>query len=149
MKQRLASFRSVGEFSDALKDLRGRLESVFNPDTALGRIATGAPSAGHCAATAAILHTLFGATLLSANVCGRSHWFNRFRVGEQCFDADITGDQFGLPSVRIEAKNALFEGTRERSIDELNEETLERAELLAERAQLQSWISPFSNAAQR
>ena len=65
-----------------------------------------------------------------------SHWFNRIRVDDQLLDLDITGDQFSYPAIQIKPAEELYPCTRERSPDELNDETLYRAALLARRAGL-------------
>jgi len=114
--------------------LRQRLESAYCPDTAAPGFHGNAASTGQCAATSVIARELLGGEMVSAKVEGLSHWFNRFRVGESGFDADITGDQFGRPELQIAPEGQLYPGTRVRSPEHLNEETLKRARLLAERA---------------
>jgi len=81
-----------------------------------------------------IARELLGGEMVSAKVQGLSHWFNRFRVKEALFDADITGDQFGRPVLQIAPEGELYADTRVRRPEHLNEETLKRARLLAERA---------------
>jgi len=65
-----------------------------------------------------------------------SHWFNRIRVDDQLLDLDITGDQFGYLAIQTKPAEELYPYTRERSPNELNDETLCRAALLARRAGL-------------
>jgi hypothetical protein len=72
--------------------------------------------------------------MVSAKVQGLSHWFNRFRVKDTLVDADITGDQFGLPVLQSAPQGQLYADTRVRPREHLNEETLRRARILAERA---------------
>jgi len=117
-----------------LSELRARLDKSFSPDTALNGLQSDVPSAGHCAAAAAIVWETLGGSLVSTNIGGMSHWFNRIQVDNQLLDLDITGDQFGYPAVQIKPAEELYPYTRERSPDELNDETLHRAALLARRA---------------
>ena len=119
-----------------LLKLRTRLEKSFSPDTALNGLQSAVPSAGHCAAAAAIVWERLGGSLVSTSIKGMSHWFNRIQVDDQLLDLDITGDQFGYPAVQIKPAEELYPYTRERSPDELNDETLYRAALLARRAGL-------------
>ncbi len=119
-----------------LPELRARLDKSFSPDTALDGLQSDVPSAGHCAAATAIVWETLGGSLVSTSIKGMSHWFNRIRVDDQLVDLDITGDQFGYPAVQIKPVEELYPYTRERSPDELNDETLYRAALLARRAGL-------------
>lgn len=116
--------------------LRRQLEGAFRSDTASEGFPTGSPSSGHCAAVAAIVHELIGGELVSARVSGHSHWLNRVRSGTKNIDFDLTGDQFGLPPFQIAEAGKLYPHTRERNSEELTEETLMRAGVLAERAGL-------------
>jgi hypothetical protein len=126
----------VERFSTKLLELRARLEKGFSPDTALSGLQSAVPSAGHCAATAVIVWKTLGGSLISTNIKGMSHWFNRIRVDDQLLDLDITGDQFGYPMIQIKLAEELYPHTRERSPEELNDDTLRRAALLARRAGL-------------
>jgi hypothetical protein len=128
-----------------LEALRTKLEVAFGPDTALGPYNPQLPSTGHCAAVAAIVESQLGGTFASATVGGISHWFNRFALEGGVVDVDITGDQFGHERIRIANKGTLFQGTRERKMTELNEETRKRSRLLAERAGLSG--DPIKDAA--
>jgi hypothetical protein len=119
-----------------LLGLRARLDKSFSPDTALNGLQSDVPSVGHCAATAAIVWETLGGSLVSTRLKGMSHWFNRVQVDDQLIDLDITGDQFGYPTVQVKPAEELYPYTRERSPDELNDETLHRAALLARRAGL-------------
>jgi hypothetical protein len=119
-----------------LLELRARLDESFSPDTALNGLQSDVPSAGHCAAAAAIIWKTLGGSLVSTSLKGMSHWFNRIQADDQLLDLDITGDQFGYPAVQIKPAEELYPYTRERSPDELNDETLHRADLLARRAGL-------------
>ena len=119
-----------------LVELRARLDKSFSPDTALNGLQSDVPSAGHCAAAAAIVWKTLGGSLVSTSLKGMSHWFNRIQADDQLLDLDITGDQFGYPAVQIKPAEELSPYTRERSPDELNDETLHRAALLARRAGL-------------
>jgi hypothetical protein len=117
-----------------LMSLRRQLEAAYRPDTAAPGFQGSTPSTGQCAATSVIARELFGGDMVSAKVQGLSHWFNRFRVDGASFDADITGDQFGRPVLQIAPEGDLYTDTRVRLPEHLNEETLRRARLLAERA---------------
>jgi len=119
-----------------LLNLRARLEKGFSPDTAVNGLQNDVPSAGHCAAATAIVWETLGGSLVSTSIRGMSHWFNRVQADDQLLDLDITGDQFGYPAVQIKPAEELYPYTRERSPDELNDETLHRAALLARRAGL-------------
>jgi hypothetical protein len=121
---------------DELGRLRAQVEPVFSGDTAVPGTTSSIPSAGHCAAVAAIAHAALGGELVSAIVEGQSHWFNRFVVGTSSYDADITGDQFNFEPVRIAAAGKLYPNESLRLASQLNEETLRRAHLLAKRAGL-------------
>jgi hypothetical protein len=136
-EHRMTGFKSKEELTNKLADLRGKLEPVFAPDTALGSYNDNVPSTGHCAAVAVIVHGELGGVFVSATVSGISHWFNRFIVNGTIVDADITGDQFGYSKIRIAEKDKLFDGTRERKSSDINEETRRRSELLAKRAHLE------------
>src|SRR5262245_53497385 len=119
-----------------LVELRARLEKSFSPETALNGLQSEVPSAGHCAAAAAIMWKTLGGSLVSTSQKGMIHWFNRIQADDQLLDFDITGDQFGYPVIQIKPAEELYPYTRERSPDELNDETLYRAALLARRAGL-------------
>ncbi len=117
--------------------LRRRLESAFSPETAAPGFDGRTPSTGHCAAVSAILAEMLGADMVSAQVANHSHWFNRMQIGEQAYDFDLTGDQFGLNTVQCAEANKLYRDSMVRSPQDLNTETLERARLLAMRAGLE------------
>jgi hypothetical protein len=119
-----------------LSELRARLEESFSPETALNGQQSNVPSTGHCAAAAAIVWKTLGGSLVSTSIKGMSHWFNRIQVDDQLLDLDLTGDQFGYPAIQIKPAEELYPYTRKRSPDELNDETLHRAALLARRAGL-------------
>jgi hypothetical protein len=122
---------AVDRIKAALLELRTKLDKGFAPDTALGGFQGNVPSAGHCAAAAAIVWETRGGSFVSANVKGSSHWFNRIQINDQLFDCDVTGDQFGYPIVQVKPAEELYPHARERSPNELNEDTLRRAVLLA------------------
>lgn len=121
-----------------LQQLRGRLARVFSPDTAVPGTVASVPSAGHCAAVAAVVKAELGGELISTLVNGQSHWFNRLNHGTVTFDVDLTGDQFGFDEVRLAPAGKLFSPARLRSPEHLNKETLERARILAERTGLET-----------
>lgn len=121
---------NVDRLRTGLIELRAQLENVFSSATAWNGQQSDVPSSGHCAAAAAIVWERLGGSLVSAKVNGISHWFNRIQLGDQFLDVDITGDQFGYPAIQIKSVEELYPYTRERSSDELNDETLRRAGLL-------------------
>jgi len=118
--------------------LRRVLEPHFSYETA----APGWPgpssqsSTGQCAAVAVIVRARLGLGLVSANVQGQGHWFNRSEEKDNPFDVDITGDQFGAPSVQVKPAGTLYEHATSRSAGELRPETIDRARLLARKAGL-------------
>lgn len=116
-----------------LETIRAGLNAVFSDDTALAGSARSTPSAGHCAAVADIIFRQFGGELMSAKVNGESHWFNRIQLDGEIADVDLTGDQFGRSSVQVGPAGGLYLGTRVRTEEELNEETLQRAAILENR----------------
>src|SRR5262245_36006860 len=119
-----------------LLELRARLDKSFSPDTALNGLPRDVPSTGNCAAAAAMGWKTLGGSLVSTSHNGMSHWVDRVQADGQLLDFDITGDQFGYPAVQIKPAGELYPHTHERSPDELNDETLQRAALLARRAGL-------------
>ena len=125
-----------------LQALRSVLETAFSTRTAQpGTRTTRHRSAGHCAAVSVIVHDRFGGELLSTSVAGRSHWFNRLRIGTKLMDVDLTGDQFGFAAVRAAPAGKLHTELIHRNIDQLKVETLIRAVVLAGRAQLRDTAS--------
>lgn len=120
----------------AVTDLRELIEPHFSSDTAADGFPKTTKSSGHCAAVAVLMHELLGGSLASAYVDGLSHWFNRFDTEVGPVDVDITGDQFGLASIRSAPAGELFPDTRIRQDDEVNRETIRRASRLARRSGL-------------
>lgn len=117
-----------------LRTLRERLEPVFAQDTALPGTPPSIPSAGHCAAVAAVVQQRFGGGLVSAYLEGEPHWFNRLATDATVWDVDLTGDQFGFPAVQVAKSGDLYPRTTPRDVCELEPETIERAARLATRA---------------
>jgi hypothetical protein len=117
-----------------LEQHRLRLQAWFRPDTAILGTCSQVASAGHCAAVAAIIYFTHGGTLVSAIVDAQSHWFNRVNVGGHDVDVDLTGDQFGRAPVQVAESGTLYDGTRIRTEEQLNADTLRRAWLLGRRA---------------
>ncbi len=124
----------MAELNEELFVIRTRMEKAFSPDTALPGSRGFGPSAGHCAVAATIVHIELGGDLVSAPLESESHWFNRIAVGGSLFDVDLTGDQFAYPAIRVRPASELYANTRVRSADELNDETIRRATVLARRA---------------
>jgi hypothetical protein len=116
-----------------LENLRGKLEVIFSPDTAVGGVRGETPSAGHCAAVALMLQRFFGGELLSTTVFGQSHWFNRIWFEGSAYDVDLTADQFGLGQVIIAHEGYLHIPCRVRKLDEANADTKQRSMLLEQR----------------
>lgn len=120
----------------SLEDLVNfRTKLAFQKDTAVpGTPEGGTPSAGHCAVVSYLFAQHFpGSRMVSDVFEGNSHWFNEI----DGWYIDLTSDQFGLCEIiafRSPGENSL--GLKERNVSELNEETLARAKLLAERSGL-------------
>jgi FMN phosphatase YigB (HAD superfamily) len=132
-----APVRLSASLLDPLREVRQRLEPAFAPDTAFIGSTGITPSAGHCAAVAAIVHRQLGGELLSTNIDGESHWFNRLEAPAGVWDVDLTGDQFGRPPVQAAPAGELYVPIRVRPFSDLRSETLERAARLATRAGLE------------
>jgi len=132
------SIRDAGELRDAALALRRQLEGVFAPDTAAPGFPAVTPSGGHCAAVSLIAAEALGGELVSADVRGTSHWFNRIVTKRGSFDLDLTGDQFGYPALQIAEAERLYRDARARSLSDVNAETVARARVLAQRAGLTS-----------
>jgi hypothetical protein len=114
-----------------IREFRSKLK--FSLDTAVPGTEPGTPSAGHCAAVAYVFHNTFGGELHSVKIKNQSHWFNKI----DDFFIDLTSDQFGLAEIVIWAgaiRDAYMQESKIRDVTELNEETLQRARLLAERS---------------
>ncbi len=127
-------FQSIKDVLEEATRLRERLEAVFSPKTAFGNSIASIPSSGHCAAVSAIVFSQYGGSFVSARVDEHSHWFNRLKVGGRWIDVDITGDQFGRPSIQAGPQGSLYKGSRVRHLSELNDETRRRAATLARKA---------------
>ncbi|MEW5863234.1 MAG: hypothetical protein AB1773_06510 [Pseudomonadota bacterium] len=138
VEQQLAGESRTTERLAKLERLRTILEVAFSRETASPGTETQGrpPSAGQCAAVSVIVWDRFGGEFVSATVQGQSHWFNRLNIGGRVIDVDLTGDQFGLKAVRFGKPGSLWAGTRLRTAQELREETVRRAILLAEKAGL-------------
>ena len=125
----------------AAVQLRRALEDAFRTDTALPGTRGERPSAGHCAAVAALVQKRLGGWLVSAVVYDESHWFNRIRAGKHLVDVDLTGDQFGREPIQIAGFGRLYTGTRVRRPAELRPETVARAQVLEKRARFGEALS--------
>lgn len=119
-----------------LHELRSKLEVGFGPETAAPGWKGSTKSTGQCAAVATVVHDIAGGQLLSAAVDGKSHWFNRLKIGDSEIDVDLTADQFGQPPVLVGAAGTLYPKSRVRLEEELNDETIRRACLLAARSNI-------------
>lgn len=120
-------------YKQRYKKILEQLEPYFSEETCLGEFDPECPSRGHCAVVAAIVNSNGVGYFVSTKINGESHWYSKVYLMEQWWFLDLTGDQFGYPKVQI-SKAPLYEGTRIREDEELNEETRKRARLLAERA---------------
>jgi hypothetical protein len=132
-----------------LQRLRAELERGFAPDTAAPGFEGKAPSAGQCAAVAAIINQLLGGKLVSVNVCGHSHWFNQISLGNATVEIDLTGDQFGRSPLQMGAPCTLYPDSRIRTFQDLRAETLLRAAILAARAGLTDVETDLRGSVQR
>lgn len=90
---------------ERLLPLRGALDEVFACSTAFGDCRRDAPSAGHCMLASMVVQDLFGGCIVSGEIKGVPHYWNR--IGR--IDVDLTGDQFGYLPVRVKA-GALYPG---------------------------------------
>jgi hypothetical protein len=126
----------MSDLLEKMRELRGRLDGAFRPDTASKGFPGNAPSSGHCAAVSVIVHEMLGGEMISTLVDGHSHWINRIDWDDLKQDVDLTGDQFGRASVQVGYPGDLYPGLRVRTLQEVNLETLQRARLLAQRAEL-------------
>jgi len=122
-------------------DLRRQIEPEFRPDTAAQGFSGRAPSTGHCAVVAVLVQKLLGGEFVSAMVQGGSHWFNRIETLAGKLDVDVTADQFNRRPIEIDVAGMLYDGTRVRTFDDLNTETLQRALLLARRSRLSEAVT--------
>jgi hypothetical protein len=130
--------RSRPDLEKSLHSVREALQKAFGSDTSFPGTAYTCPSAGQCAAVAAIVYKEFGGNLVSAKVGNESHWFNRIPIRDKWFDIDLTGDQFGRPPIQVTMAGNLYPRTKLRRPDELNQETLERSFTLAQQAGLRN-----------
>lgn len=128
--------REVQNLRAQLLVLRARLDRGFSPETGVSGTAGETSSAGNCAAAALIVQAFLRGELVSANVAGQSHWFNRIQLGPDTLDVDLTADQFGLSRVEIATLGTLHHGTRVRSSSDVARETVSRAQRLAVRSGL-------------
>jgi len=113
-----------------LWDTRKKLEKAFSKETAFPGTTSEIPSAGHCAAVAYLVWSMFGGQMVSTKVNGESHWFNRIGA----WDVDLTGDQFGRAALQVGDNGTLYPETKLRNYDELKQETTDRARTLARKA---------------
>jgi hypothetical protein len=130
----LSSVDSLDDLQTQAMRIRTQLEPAFRPETAVSGSHRRTLSAGQCAAAAAIVLDKLGGIFVSAIIDNESHWFNRIAIGDHLYDVDITGDQFGRAPVQIAPQGTLYDGTRPRRFEDLNEETRQRAASLAQTA---------------
>lgn len=126
----------MSDLLERMRELRDRLDGAFRPDTASKGFPGNSPSSGHCAAVSVIVHEMLGGEMISTLVDGHSHWINRVNWDDSKLDVDLTGDQFGRAPVQVGLPGDLYPGLRVRALREVNLETLQRARLLAQRAEL-------------
>lgn len=118
---------TVEDFEDEMRILRWALKQSWTEETKHPSTTSDIPSAGQCVVTAVFIYFAFGGELVSAIVNGESHWFNRFYIGADEYDVDLTGDQFGFKPIQIKEAGLLYGNSRVRRIGEVNMETLLRA----------------------
>lgn len=94
-----------------LLHLKMSMQKAFCADTAYCNMEGATPSAGHCAIVAEIVREMFGGDVVSCNINGMPHRYN-FING---LYVDLTGDQFGLPSVCLSA-SPIYDGVRHRKV---------------------------------
>lgn len=113
-----------------LDDIRGTLETTFHEDTRYPGTVPNVPSAGHCALVAGLLAQLYPYIfdVVSTTVQGQSHWFNRCTIDGIVYDVDLTGDQFGGPTVLVRHAGLAYGDARCRSQEEWSIETWSRFE---------------------
>jgi hypothetical protein len=131
------------ELAAMVVQLRSKLEPAFGPDTASAVTKSDVPSAGQCAAAAVLVSLALDGGFASAVVGGQSHWFSRVETTSGVFDVDVTGDQFGRQETQVADAGALYPDTRERTWDDLTQETLRRALVLARRAHFNDVEGPL------
>jgi len=124
--------------------LHQALEVSFSEDTRLFLSNPVTPSAGHCAVVSILLHQLFGAQMMSTYIGTQSHWFNRFLIDEKWLDVDLTGDQFGFPTIQIAISGTLYKQSRQRFMREVNTETRARLKLFRQKPAIQVLIASFN-----
>jgi len=121
------------ELTAALEDYRRQFEQIFSKDTAhpLSRN-NPVPSAGHCAIVAVFLQKMMSGNILSTTEQGSSHWLNHI----DGWFVDLTGDQFGFPSIRMWQGDDLS-NYRIRQADDLDDDTRNRLKMFIERLRQQ------------
>jgi hypothetical protein len=117
-------------------EIRRNVEPYFWPEGSEQGVSDSTPSSGYCAAVSVLTHARLGGDFVSAIVDSGSHWFNRIETIDGTIDIDLTADQFGRDPIAVDAAGQLYEGTRVRADRELNIETLQRALILARRADM-------------
>jgi len=127
-----AEDQMLAKVTERANYLRHVLDMHFAKDTAQGKWNPDVPSTGHCAVAAIIGHWMFRWRVGSSIVNQASHWYNMAHG----LTIDITGDQFGKPEVQVSRSILYPHKHRVRAISEANEETIRRANLLAQRAGL-------------
>lgn len=120
------------ELKEYLLQFREHLEYAFSPETSIDGQVSDTKSHGHCAVVSYLLHKKLNADMVSTTINGQSHWFNRLKVSEGTVEFDLTADQFGHGKVRI-IFGKLYDTEKDRDESELNEETLQRVEILERR----------------
>lgn len=105
------SCKVVSNLRKELNTIRKAMDNVFSCDTAFGTCNNNSMSSGHCMLSALIIQDMYGGKIISGQVSGIPHYWNRM-----ChMDVDLTGDQFKKPKVQIrkdELYGNSFEFTR-------------------------------------
>lgn len=86
-----------------LNKLRKAMDEVFSCNTAFGTCNNNSLSSGHCMLSSLIIQDMYGGDIMSGQVDGIPHYWNKL-----ChMEVDLTGDQFKKPKVQIK-KSPLY-----------------------------------------
>ncbi len=135
----------INSLTASLTGLRSALDGAFAEDTTQQDDETRRigwrnfqPSTGHCTVASILVRTLFGGDFMSTKIRGVSHWFNSIPVYGRLYEADITGDQFGLARIQVtlvgsSSSEGIYPASRVRHVDDINGETWSRYRLFLSR----------------
>lgn len=111
------------------KEMRAIIEPHFSEETAQpGSWMSAIPSSGHCVVASMMMYVFLGTrcTFVSKEIHGQSHWWVRGEAEYAGAEMDVTADQFGGSPVLVEARDGLREGSKVRSLEEIDWETRSR-----------------------